>query len=189
MNDTIQGTPSPYAPHRFKDCMVDIESLGNGKSCCIVQIGACYFDRLTGEIGPTFKRNVDAASNGTIDAATVYWWLGQMREAQDSILASPREPIQDVLNAFREFLEPCTALWSHATFDFVAIQEAYKSQGVRPFSYRLARDIRTLIDLAKVSMSAFPREGTHHDGLDDAKHQVKYCVAAFQKLAKKGGLL
>jgi hypothetical protein len=46
----------------MKDVMLDIETFGNGKHAAICQIGACYFDRSNGEIGATFKVNVDARS-------------------------------------------------------------------------------------------------------------------------------
>jgi len=71
------------------DVMLDLETIGNGKYKCIVQIGACYFSR-DGDIGRTFKCNVDAETHtrrgGEIDAKTVYWWLSQDKLAQESIL-------------------------------------------------------------------------------------------------------
>lgn len=170
--------------------MVDIESLGVGKNCCIVQIGACYFDRLTGEIGETFKVNIDARSavrsGANLEADTVYWWLSQSKEAIASITADPLLEITDAFNQLNTFLQPAKCVWSHATFDFVAITETYKRLNIKPlFRYSTARDIRTLVDLAKISVSSVVREGLHHDGLEDAKHQVKYCVEAFKKLEKK----
>ncbi len=43
----------------MRDCMIDFETLGTGPDAAIIQVGACYFDRVTGEIGATFKRNFD----------------------------------------------------------------------------------------------------------------------------------
>ncbi len=171
----------------FKDVMLDLETLGNGKNKAICQIGACYFDRESGEIGETFKVNVDAATHveygAELDSKTVYWWLSQSREAQDSILAEPR---LHILNAFQQlngFLSGAKAIWSHATFDFVAIQETFKQLKLTTsFHYRTARDLRTVVDLGKVTVNKQIREGTHHDALEDCKFQVKYCVAAFRKI-------
>jgi hypothetical protein len=167
----------------MKDIMLDLETLGNGKNACIVQIGACYFDRYTGEIGKTFKVNVGAGSdfNGDIDAKTVYWWLEQSDVARNEKL-----PLVEALTQFNTFTTGASQIWSHATFDFVAICEAYRRCKIQPtFKYKIARDIRTLVDLARVTLDDHKRDGVHHDALDDCFHQVKYCVAAFNALKRR----
>ena len=171
----------------MKDVMLDLETLGNGKDKCICQIGACYFDRDTGEIGETLKINVDAATHekygAKLDASTVYWWLSQSKEAQASILANPKEDIVSAMNKLNTFLAGAKCIWSHATFDFVTITDTFKQLSIKPlFNYRAARDIRTLVDFGKVTVDKQLREGIHHDALDDCKFQVKYCVAALNKV-------
>lgn len=173
----------------MKDVMIDIETFGNGKHAAIVQIGACYFDRANGNIGDTFKVNIDAVSaeksGAQLDADTVYWWMSQSKEAIESVTVAPRIDIVEALNMLNDFLKPAVAIWSHATFDFVILTESYKRLGIKTlFHYRTARDIRTLVDLANINTKshAFVRDGIHHDGLADCLFQVKYCVAAFQKL-------
>lgn len=168
----------------MNDLMVDLETFGNGKNACIVQIGACYFNRTTGEIGETFKFNIDArGSNGDLDPDTVYWWLSQSKEAIASITADPKEPLERVMNEFNDFAQGAKKIWSHATFDFVILQETFRRLKIKPkFRYTVARDIRTLTDLANVTFSKVTREGLHHDALDDCKFQVKYCVECFNKI-------
>jgi len=171
----------------MKDVMIDLETLGNGENKCVIQVGACYFDRKTGEIGKTFKRNIDArtalAAGFQMDASTVYWWLGQSAEARESILAEPLLPIRDVFNELNMFLTDTKCIWSHATFDFVTIMETYRKLNIKPsFGYKAARDIRTLMDLFNVTVDKTERIGVHHDGLADSLHQVKYCMEAFEKL-------
>jgi hypothetical protein len=169
------------------EIMVDLETLGNKENKLIVQIGACFFDRKTGDIGRTFKINIDAISAENaglqLDAKTVYWWLAQSDAARQSIIAEPRVEIREALKQFSEFCVGVKAVWSHATFDFVAIMQTYQKLNMPPpFSYKAARDIRTLTDLYKVTVDGANRQGTHHDGLDDALHQVKYCMEAFKKI-------
>lgn len=175
----------------MKDVMLDFETMGNGKNAAVVQIGACYFDRVTGEIGKTFECNIDLESciksGGELDASTVQWWLSQSPEAIQSILANPKYTIQDSFNGLNDFLGDCKAIWSHATFDFVILQETLKRLGIKPkFRYSHARDIRTLVDIANIKTKPLVREGLHHNGLADCKHQVKYVTAALNYL--KGAL-
>lgn len=167
----------------MKDVMLDFETLGNRENKVLCQVGAVYFDNVTGELGAEFKLNIDAESHvrvgGQLDASTVYWWLNQSEEARQSILAQPRVEVTEAMKQLNDFLRPATRIWSHATFDFVTLMETLHKLRIEPaVSYRSGMDLRTLVYLAGINVKSFPREGTHHDGLADAKHQVKYCVAA-----------
>lgn len=169
--------------------MLDLETLGTGSKACIIQIGACYFDRETGEIGQTIRINVDARSSvregGQIDADTVYWWLSQSKEAINSMTAPPLVDIKTAMNDLNAFLADATHIWSHATFDYVIITNVFKMLNIKPlFRYTAARDIRTLVDLSKVTVNKkdSSRQGVHHDALDDCIYQVRYCVEAFKVL-------
>lgn len=167
----------------MNDVMIDFETLGNGENKCICQVGAVYFDRVSGELGKEFKVNIDAESHvhagAVIDASTVYWWLGQSDPARVSILAQPRVNVVEAMSQLNVFLADATRIWSHATFDFVTLMDTLRKLGIKPtFGYRAGLDLRTLVYLAGVEVASFPREGVHHDGLEDAKHQVKYAVAA-----------
>lgn len=171
----------------MKHVMIDLETFGVNKLAVIVQIGACFFDPETGEIGDTFKVNVDPQSAVTagckMDAQTVCWWLTQSQEARDSISAEPKLDIVTAMEQLNQFLSPAKHIWSHATFDFVIITEVLHLLGIKPkFRYTAARDIRTLSYLGGNKTFDDNREGTHHDALDDCKFQVKYCVAALKSL-------
>ena len=177
----------------MKDVMLDFETLGNGKDKCLCQVGAVYFDRVTGELGAEYKANIDAASQAIfgarIDASTVYWWLQQSDAARASICA-PGRYVTIVMNELNEFLKPASRIWSHATFDFVTLMDTFKLIGITPkFSYRVGLDLRTLVYLAGISTSDHVRQGTHHDALDDAKFQVKYAVDALNKVRANKALL
>lgn len=175
----------------MKHVMIDLETLGTGPDAVIIQIGACYFDPGTGEIGEKFSINVDAksavASGAKMDADTVYWWLSQSKEAVASILAEPREDIKSAFLKLNDFLANAQQIWSHATFDFVIISQTFMRLNIKPsFPYKAARDIRTLIQLAgSITVDNTARLGTHHNGLDDALHQVNYCVLALNKIKKR----
>ena len=171
----------------MKDVMIDLETFGGSPDACIVQIGAVWFDRLTGELGKKFKKNIDANKNGRIEASTVYWWLTQSENARQSVCSEPRDLKSIALYDLNQFLEGCENIWSHATFDFVILMQSFKEVNIKPnFSFRQARDIRTLLDLSRVNWDEvdklFPRKGTHHDALDDAIFQAAYCSYALQHI-------
>lgn len=166
----------------MKDVMLDFETFSTGKDKCLCQVGAVFFDQLTGELGPEFKAVIDARSHvaegAKIDADTVYWWLQQSEAARTSICQAGR-PVQDVMNELNEFVRPAARIWSHATFDFVTLVDTLKQLGIKQsFSYKAGLDLRTLVYLAGTSFDSHKREGVHHDALDDCKFQVKYAVEA-----------
>ncbi len=151
----------------------------------ITQIAACYFDRYTGEIGDEFEFNIDIdsclAAGLTITAGSIEFWM----EREGTWLKDPVS-LKNALDNFSIFMNRYKGalMWSHATFDAVIIANAYHAigQGI-PYSFRNVRDIRTLVDLAKVEYNK--EEGVDektHDALEDCKYQVEYCVECFKEL-------
>lgn len=167
--------------------MLDFETLGNGTHKCVCQVGAVYFDNVTGELGKEIKYTIDAGSHekygGRIDAKTVYWWLAQSEAARGSINVEEKTDIKVAFEGLNEFLTGAKRIWSHATFDFVTLMETMKQLDIKPsFGYKAGLDLRTLVYLSGTSFDSTQREGVHHDGLADAKHQVKYAVKALNQV-------
>ena len=169
----------------MKDVMLDLETLGTRHDALIIQIGACYFDRKTGEIGLGFSANVDAGEmtdEFTIDLPTIKWWFEQSDRARRLVTDIPI-PMVDALIGLSQFLHtPDVLVWSHATFDMPILANAFETTGIKfPIPFRNTRDLRTLMDLSN-HRSETPREGVHHHALDDAKYQAMYAAEAFRKL-------
>ncbi len=168
--------------------MIDIETLGTRHDALVIQIGACYFDRETGEIGETFSVNINPigfADKFSTNYETVKWWMQQSEQARNMVM-SPGIGFEEALRSLNRFLLLRTSdhvlLWSHATFDMPILQNAFETIGIlHPVPFRNMRDLRTLMDLAGHHSNS-PREGTHHHALDDAKFQAKYAVEAMKKL-------
>ncbi len=163
--------------------MIDIETMGTRSTSMIVQIGACYFDRVTGEIGEEFKVNINHSDDRfTVDWSTISWWLERDEEARKSILGNSVSIEQAVID-LKIFLMNATYIWSHATFDIPILLNAFDECGIKfPIHYTKMRDIRTLIDIKNDNQkSTLTRTGTHHDALDDCRFQVAYCVEALNK--------
>lgn len=170
--------------------MLDLETLGNDSNAAVIQIGACYFDPATGEIGETLKLNVHPQSaidsGASLSGDTIHWWLQQSQEARESLYKNPQNNISEAFHQLNHFLSKADKIWSHATFDFVIVTETLRRLKIVPsFKYWMARDIRTLMDLAKLKAKDFPKTGCCHDALDDCKTQVNYCVQALKKLGEE----
>ena len=170
----------------MKDIMLDLETLGTRHNAVIISIGACYFNRDTGEIGGRFSVNVNPDRFGdkfTMDYETVKWWFAQSQAARDSAMSDPigLDEALRRLNSFVTYKDD-VVLWSHATFDVPILMNAFDTLGIKfAVPYRNTRDLRTLMDLAD-HRSETPREGTHHNALDDATFQATYAAEAFRKL-------
>lgn len=174
----------------MKHVMLDFETLGTGSNACVIQIGACYFDAGTGEVGSTFYVNVDpttAVKGGAeMDASTVYWWLGQSDAARASIL--DKSNVAEERTAFEhlnDFLSKAEFIWSHATFDFVILTNTLKRLGIKPsFSYRAGLDIRTLTFMSPPT-ETHVRNGVQHDAMSDCIYQVKYVSDCIRNIKGK----
>ncbi len=178
----------------MKDIMVDIETFGTSAGSMIVSIGAVRFDLTTGKTGEEFYTNINAESCSeyglTADGSTINFWLEQPVETQQSLFKQPRVPLPEALENFTLFYgEPKeTNLWGNGCcFDNMLMRAAYKAVGMEePWSFRNDRDVRTLVQLGTLAgfhqKDIIPRKGIHHHGLDDAKHQVAYCSAIWEKL-------
>ena len=170
------------------DLMLDTETLGNTPNSVLLQIGACYFNRYTGEIGETFLMNVDLKSSlrhgFEIVPETFYWWLGQSDDARKSILESPLCSVENALNFFNTFAKKASSVWSHKDFDFVIVMNHLRVLNYNPsFRFSVGKDIRTLTDLGNHDWAKYEKDREQaHNALEDCKYQVKYCVDCFNYL-------
>lgn len=168
--------------------MLDIETLGTIKDAVITQIGAAFFDRHTGQIGNKLLVNIqiqDCLNKGLkVDAGAIEFWLEQSGR---SFLENP-VPLQIALDSLRKLYkeEKNSLVWAHATFDFPILANAYEviKQGF-VFPYKNLRDIRTLVDLAKLDYKKGNGDEKTHNALEDCYYQIKYCTQAFNSLKIK----
>ena len=173
----------------MKDIMVDIETLGTDNNAVITQIGACYFDRYTGDIGEKLSVNIEIGScldkGLTVTSGSIKFWLERGEKA--TFLNGPTS-LSRGLSKFTQFIDKKAIMWSHATFDPVILASAYKAigQGI-PYLYKNLRDIRTLVDLSGIKYEKKKEEGDpkSHDALEDCLYQVEYCTKCFKALQDK----
>lgn len=173
----------------MKDVMIDLETLGTRYDAMIISIGACYFNRDTGEIGQDFSVNINPQSlrdQFSIDYDTLKWWFKQSESARVLSMDNPVDLKVALLGLYDFLNRDGITLWSHATFDMPILMHAFDVVGFNcPVPFRNMRDIRTLMDIAQYR-SDTPRQGVHHHALDDARYQAQYVSEAFRKLASHG---
>ncbi|MDK2553441.1 3'-5' exoribonuclease [Citrobacter youngae] len=183
----------------YTHLMVDMETMGNGPDAPIVSIGAVFFDPSTGNTGAEFYQVVSLESSMSFgmkpDASTIQWWLKQSSEARSAILVDEAMELRESLELLADFIAENAANGSHAvqlwgngcSFDNVILRRAYALTET-PFAVPFwnDRDVRTMVELGK-SVGINPRfdipfEGNMHNALSDARHQVKYVSAIWQRL-------
>lgn len=174
--------------------MLDLETFGTGPTAMIASIGGVFFDLMTGELGAEFYCNVDIEScqkYGLIaDGGAIKFWCSQPDVARNALFDNPKPiALPDALSLFSKFYGDFkkTNIWGNGcNFDNVVLGNAYKAiKKDKPWGYSQDRDVRTLVQLGKLSglqRQDCKREGTHHNALDDAKYQVKYCSYIYKYL-------
>lgn len=183
----------------YTHLMVDMETMGNSPDAPIVSIGAVFFDPSTGNTGAEFYQVVSLESSMSFgmkpDASTIQWWLKQSSEARSAILVDEAMGLHETLELLADFIAENAANGSHTvqlwgngcSFDNVILRRAYALTDT-PFTVPFwnDRDVRTMVELGK-SVGINPRfdipfEGEMHNALSDARHQVKYVSAIWQRL-------
>ena len=183
----------------YTHLMVDMETMGNSPDAPIVSIGAVFFDPSTGNTGAEFYQVVSLESSMSFgmkpDASTIQWWLKQSSEARSAILVDEAMGLLEPLELLADFIAENAANGSHTvqlwgngcSFDNVILRRAYALTDT-PFTVPFwnDRDVRTMVELGK-SVGINPRfdipfEGEMHNALSDARHQVKYVSAIWQRL-------
>lgn len=139
--------------------MVDMETAGTGPDAAILSVGLVQFDPATGEQLSSCSVKIDLRSavehGGVIEPGTMQWWAEQSDAARE------------VFNSKDATDFMCAMLRVQSYLDVVGPAYIWSNgAGFDP----------------KTDM---PFEGTVHNALDDAVHQVKYVSAIWQRLFSK----
>lgn len=175
----------------MRDVMIDLETRGTGPGCAIVSIGAVAFDPAGGSLGAEFYTVVSAASCRDHalreEAGTMKWWGEQSPEARAVLAqseAADAPHLEVALARLADFMidqAPASKLrpWGNGSdFDNAILAYLYRVAGAPlPWFFWNSRCFRTLKSLGTVPEP--PREGTHHNALDDARHQARWACALY----------
>lgn len=185
---------SPTFKPYMKHVMIDAETLGTKADSVILSLGAVKFDLDSDEMDPEgFYASISIDScldhGRKIDESTLIWWLSQSREAQ-AVFHEPKQSLDAALSSFTDWLgHNKRCIWSNgADFDIPMLNHAYARLGwEQPWEFWNSRCVRTYKALpgAKEVCDRIKREGTHHNALADAVHQVRLVQAVQAKLRGK----
>ena len=168
----------------------DLETLGTTYNAPIVQIAAVKF-KDSGTVVDRFTRDIDYKTleplGFEMTYSTVFWWLSQPVQAIKSVFNKKHSvSLQKALLDLQKWLGPEAKeyyYWSHASFDFPILQNAYNKLSMQnPIPYHKGRDIRTLQHFAQQKVV---RKGTHHNALDDCLYQAELVSKSILKMNLK----
>lgn len=171
--------------------MLDIETLGTKPGCIVMSIGACRFEPHGVGHDKEFYQNIDPHDSRDAwclrsDPSTVQWWKEQSEEAKAHLIPDRISTLKAV-EKFTEWFHLVRGeqVWCQgATFDAPITEELFKITGQRiPWKFWNIRDTRTVYDVFSFDPKSIEREGTYHNALDDAIHQVKCVQEALRSLS------
>lgn len=186
----------------MRKIMLDLETLGTDPGCVVLSIGAVEFDHEAvdpwvqadpeKQVHVRLETVTQHAVGLTTDPDTVQWWMGQDKEAQQALLDMEPVDVRQALANFADWLyeefgeddngHAKVEVWCRgAGFDAPILREVYKAVALKcPWAWWNERCQRTehkaLKRLANAGPLVFkdpPRDGVHHNALDDAVHQAE----------------
>lgn len=185
-------------PNGINDVSLDIESAGTCAGYMVVNVGAIYFNRHTGQFGERIDLSLDVLEleehGYRRDRDTMKWWKAQPDSVQEHCWAGIL-PVKDALRRLGLFFENCRfndgEVWVKGEhMDIAMLEFMYDKEGQDiPWYYRAPRDIRTyeaaLQDVGGETQFMIPHEGPAHTGLADAIYQARWIMAATQELKRR----
>lgn len=169
--------------------MIDLETLGLRYDAAIISIGAIRFNIATGEELGSFHNNItyeSALKYGKAETETVKWWSQQSKAAKAGLEDPVPRSAANVMNDFTTFLGTGCIVWGNpSVFDISKLEYWY--QGNHPWNYYHVRDMYSYYELGEllgINAKNIPFEGTKHNALDDARHQVKFVSKIYQVISR-----
>lgn len=180
----------------MRDIMLDLECTDSKRTAAIVSIGAVYFDTHKQKLGAEFyyeisikgiQEQLDRGRSLSLD--TMVWWLAQSDSARNVWQKNDQVKVK-LVTALYEFSKFCALsenpvrIWGNgADYDNVVLRDCYETFNIKtPWQYRHNRCYRTIKALHNKAHTQMEREGTHHNGLDDAKSQALHLMKMLKDL-------
>ena len=188
----------------MNDVMIDLETLGQEAGAVITSISAVKFNIITGETGEEFSQAITLKSSLeyglSIDPDTVMWWMQQGDDSRNKLVLdnANAKHLSSVLYAFAfwlvegdksgggvKLINDNIQVWGRGPrFECALLSAAYKVGGYNrtPWNFRNERCVRTIEMFNPKLKKNTPFIGILHNGIDDAKHQIKYVSSIYRQL-------
>lgn len=155
----------------------DLETLSLQPNALVLSIGLAAFTLPHGIVKRAYwilEQQTQVAKGRHIDPRTLDWWQRQSKEAREVLTATGTDTATTLRHVATWFegLPDLAGVWGFgADFDNAILQSLYRDYGQSvPWSYKLNRCGRTVTALAP--MRRPPRQGAHHNAMDDAAYQA-----------------
>ncbi|HAX5209098.1 TPA: 3'-5' exoribonuclease [Escherichia coli] len=176
--------------------MVDMETAGTGPDAAILSVGLVQFNPATGEQLASRSVKIDLCSavehGGVIEPGTMQWWAEQSDAAREVLRPRNACSFPVAMHKIQTWLDDVgpAYVWSNgAGFNCVVLRRALERAGHKAWPFWMDCDVCTMVMLGRQlgfdPKTDMPFEGTVHNALDDAVHQVKYVSAIWQRLFSK----
>lgn len=165
------------------EIMIDIETLGKGPGCVVLEAGLVAFHN--GKVVAThqcsFDRKESVKRGFTIDNETVRWWSKQGGIPTEVI--DTQKPVENCLKEISRFIQffrnsqpDITRIWSRGNFDLPILEEYFVRYLMpTPWQFWEHRELRTALDELGAEVK---QPGTEHRALGDALKQVEQLINA-----------
>jgi hypothetical protein len=174
------------------DMMIDIETLALTPKAVVLSVGAVAFEK-NGEIVDRFYRVLNTKDQINImkrevDPSTQLWWKYQDINAYQEAFNPVRQHITKVLLDLFKFISEYNPVrvWANSpSFDLIILESLYRDSGYpNPWIYKQPRDVRTIVDIANLSIKELEIKsiGIPHTPVFDCEVQIEYVTAARKKL-------
>ncbi len=176
------------------DMMIDIETLALTPKAVVLSVGAVAFDNY-GKLDKRFYRVLNTGDqimllHREVNPGTQAWWNSQDINAYQEAFQPVRCDLTRGLQELRAFItgyNPVRVWANSPSFDLVILESLYRDMGkadLIPWTYKQPRDVRTIVDLAKFSVSHHKIQavGLPHTPVYDCEVQIEYVTACRRKL-------
>ena len=167
----------------YDSVVVDLETLDTANTAIILSIGAVAFNHYDEDDWDSIieercfyrvlELDTQRAADLTESESTVNWWAKQSVAAKQAFDV-PKIDTKTALEEFNTFCAGTKVLWGNGNMFDNAILRNACAQLSTPYPYEFWEDVdmRTLMFLAGGNNSRIKFQGTPHNALDDAKHEV-----------------
>lgn len=174
--------------------VVDIETLGKGRSAAIGEIGMVIVDVEQLMAVDEFYCRVEPHQVRGRDKDVMAWWEQQRVDSQlawrEMFENSDRLHQYDALNALNGFLYrhfpralSVELMGNGPEFDNAILENAYSQCGIEPpWSFRGNQSLRTIVMMGRMLLDIDPKfqiefDGIRHHALHDARHEAAYLIS------------